>query len=162
MDTWEENREVFARFGLAAYHAQCLEYELVGLLLLLQRANMKAINIGTLLSTEQSLSKRTLGQLITQIKSKVSLDEKYEKMLTVALEKRNYLMHHFFHHHAYNIPVKSGQELMVDELDEISNILDNCDKMMQIITAMFAKVCGISEEAVEAVLKQHGVVEVEG
>lgn len=160
METWEENREVFARFGLAAYHAQCLEYELIGLLLLLQRARMKVIDLGALFSTEQSLSKRTLGQLISQLRTKINLDSKYEEMLTTALEKRNYLMHHFFHHHAYNIPVKSGQDLMIDELDEISNILDSCDKMMQIITAMFAKVCGISDEAVEAVLEQHGVIEI--
>ena len=162
MKTWEENREVFARFGLAAYHAQCLEYELIGLLLLLKRVNMAVIDLEALLSTEQSLSKRTLGQLIYQLKSKISLDSTYEEMLTTALEKRNYLMHHFFHQHAYNIPVKSGQDLMIDELDEISYSLDNCDKMMQIITAMFAKVCGISDDAVQAVLEQHGVIEVEG
>lgn len=162
METWEENREVFARFGLAAYHAQCLEYELIGLLLLIQRANMKVIDLEALLSTEQSLSKRTLGQLMSQVKSKINLDSKYEEMLTAALEKRNYLMHHFFNRHAYNIPVESGKTLMIEELDEISFSLDSCDKMIQIITAMFAKVCGITDEAVQAVLEEHEVVEVEG
>jgi hypothetical protein len=161
METWEENREVFARFGLAAYNAQSLEYELISLLLLFQRTNMATIDLEALFSTEQLLSKRTLGQLINQLRTKISFDSSYEEMLITALEKRNYLMHRFFHHHAYNLPLKSGRDMMVEELDEISYILDDCDNMMQIVTAMFAKVCGITDETIQAVLEQHGIVEIE-
>jgi hypothetical protein len=51
---------------------------------------------------QQKLSKRTLGQLIRELKKKITVEHNAEILLQDALDKRNYLTHHFFKEHSYD------------------------------------------------------------
>ena len=129
-------------------------------LLFLSRAQMKKVDLDALLSTENSLSKRTLGQLIKQIKSKVDLDQSFEETLSTALEKRNFLMHRFFYSHAVNFLEEIGRNQMIDELIEISEFINNADQMMQTITLLLARTCGFSEDMINAEYERRGIFEI--
>ena len=71
----ENHKDVFAHFGLAAYHAQCYEMELKNIFLLLIRANNRSLSIPLLEQCEAVLDKQTLGTLIREIREVVSFDD---------------------------------------------------------------------------------------
>ena len=84
----EQIKEVYARFGLAMYQAQCLEQQLALIL-----ATKYGPDPTTLSNTEfdnvlDALFSRTLGQLVNGIGKIASLSEDEEGRLQKAVTKR--------------------------------------------------------------------------
>lgn len=86
----------FAELGNAVFQAQRFEYELVSLAISLRIVSRDEIQIKELLSIEISLSKKTLGQLICEVAKYETLPDQFIQEITLALERRNYLIHRVF------------------------------------------------------------------
>src|SRR5437870_5100015 len=91
-----EAKEVFAFFGLAAYHAQVLEQELILFALILHLSGRTGITQAKVEALFESLSVRTFGQLLREARTLTPIPVDLDDRLTEALRRRNDLTHDFF------------------------------------------------------------------
>jgi hypothetical protein len=101
-----------------------------------------------------NVNKKTLGQLLKVIRNQMSIDKFIEETLIKALEKRNYLFHHFFRTHNFAIFNELGRDKMISELKEIQNIFDKAHSMLNAMSSGLEKIAGFSpEEDFETIAK---------
>ena len=145
----EQNREVFARFGLAMYHAQCLERQLAIIL-----ASKYGPDPSRLSSTEfekilEDLFRRSLGQLVSNITTLSALSDDDEERLKKALEKRNWLAHRYFWDRAVELLSERGRAAMISELQDTAHLFDSLDKFFTGKTFEWGASFGFTQELVD-------------
>jgi hypothetical protein len=150
----ENQKEVFAHFGLAAYHAQSFEMELKTIFLLLLRANNRSLSVAALEQCEAVIDKQTLGTLIRDIRKAVSFDDASVKFCETALENRNRLMHGFYERHTANLLSHSGRETIIEELESYINSFDIADSVARCVSGAIGKSLGITEDMLRAGVEQ--------
>jgi len=92
-----EHQEICTQFGLAAFLGQVLESVLVMILLGNGKVQGTATTAEELNELETTLKKKgTLGSLVKQVRAKCAVPANTELLITAAVEKRNFLIHHFF------------------------------------------------------------------
>jgi hypothetical protein len=134
----EFGREVRARFGLAMYYAQMLEFGIVNLLLALGTTG------GTYNTYEETeaavvgLLGTTLGQLNQRLAdSKVDLTHLHDD-LRRALRLRNFLAHNYFRERILAAELPAGQERMLDELAQAASFLKEMrERLNTLITEIY-------------------------
>jgi hypothetical protein len=89
-------KEVFAFFGLAAYHAQVMEKALMILAVGLNIAHIPKVTNELVDELYATHERKTFGQLFKIARETGVLDETMADRLRNALERRNYLTHQFF------------------------------------------------------------------
>lgn len=149
-DQTDTYKDVFAHFGLTAYHAQCFEMELKNLILLCVRANNKTMPISILEQCESLLDKQTLGRLVGDIRKIVDFSDRCVSILKTALLQRNQLMHGFFERNAQNFLSHSGREAMIDEFTECTKSFEIADTVVAAVTKAICKTIGITDTMVDA------------
>ena len=146
----ESRKEMFAHFGLAAYHAQCYEYELGNILALQIRLDGKVNSLEELFSLDDENSKRTLGGLLKDIRRFVNFDNKSEEILNDALLKRNFLFHNFFSDNSFKILSIKGRNEMIAQLNDFSESFKIAESLAQNLTSLLMNALGITDEQVKA------------
>jgi GTP1/Obg family GTP-binding protein len=139
-------KEVFAWYGGTAYAAQCFEVELVILLLHAHRLRKPASTPQQLDEIDLRLSKRTLGQLLNELKEHFDLHPQFKSLLNEYIGKRNYLAHRFFYDNARNLLSRTGCESMIAELKTIHATMKEADAVAQAVSGRLRNLLGISEE----------------
>lgn len=143
----DEVRELFARFGRAYYFANVLDRGLCDLYSLSRIPDPGPV---TRLRVEEHLRdafKMTLGQVVRSLEP--SLSPALVKQLDEAIERRNYLAHHFWYERAHLMQSADGVEEMIAELDaftelfeaadgEIDKLVEPLNKRIGVTPAMFA------------------------
>ena len=117
----EQIKEVYARFGLAMYQAQCLEQQLALILATKYGPGPAKLSNTEFDNVLDALFSRTLGQLVNGIGKLASLSEDEEGRLQKAVTKRNWLAHRYFSDRSIDFLSESGREMMVEELQEVSD-----------------------------------------
>ena len=92
----EQIREVYARFGVAIYYAQCLERQLAIILATKYGPGPTRISQSDFDRIIDDLFSKTLGQLVSEIRRAAELSDDEGERLKKALEKRNWLAHRYF------------------------------------------------------------------
>ena len=116
---WSETEhEVLRDFGYAAFTAQMLEEALIHVLLAAENAGRITFNKKADIESELFLSKKTLGQLMGELK-RGGMDDQLEELLRDALNARNFLMHHFFSSHCQDFVTEQGRGKMLKELQSL-------------------------------------------
>jgi hypothetical protein len=147
-------KEVFAWFGSSAYAAQCLEMELLILLLCVERLRTPSLTGEELEEIDCKLSKRTLGQLLGELRSRLVLHPDFERLLNSYLARRNYLAHRFFSHNATKLLSRSGCEEMITELMRIYSTMREADDVVKTMSANVRNHLGISEEEIQRLVSE--------
>jgi len=142
-------KEVFARFGLAAYTAQCLEMTAGSVILAYVRVAGKIENKEIIEAVERRIDRDTLGRLLKEIKKTASLDDKIQEHVDTALSRRNHLTHSFFRMHSESLLTDSGRMQMIEELDSIRHDINKADKMLHMLAVVLLKTLGYTEEQIE-------------
>ncbi len=142
----EIRKDVFAWFGSAAYAAQLFEVELVILLIGQARLADPNCSIEKLDDLDISLSKKTLGQLLNEMKKHFTVSKEFEEILIEYRDKRNYLAHHFFSKNGEKLLSISGCKEMTTELQEIYDSLREADKIVTKMSENVRTASGINEE----------------
>jgi len=122
-------KEVYARFGLAYYHSECLHRELgntYSILTFRESSHLTTQHAEEKMAYAYSL---TLGKLVDELKDLLS-DDLYNK-LDFAVDKRNFLAHHFWYERIYKIHTRDGVLSMIDELTELTNLFSDLDEEVQ-------------------------------
>lgn len=146
-ESWQV-REVYAKYGLAMYFAQCLETELVNLLVALKLKDRDKITRSDIDSFMEENYKKTLGRLIQSLKKAMKIPENLEIELAELLNIRNYLAHHYFRDKATDFVNKDGRQNMLSELELIISKLVNGDKKISSIVSVIREQYGITEEMI--------------
>ena len=144
----EQNREVFARFGLAMYQAQCLERQLAIILATKHSPDPSRVAPEELEETFELQFSKTFGKLVEEIGKLVQLSDDECGRLNEALVKRNWLAHRYFWERAYDILTERGRAKMIQELQEVSDFLSSLDAVFTCRTFNIIERFGISEQTV--------------
>jgi hypothetical protein len=142
-------KEVYARFGLAAYWAQCVEVSLGIFFLFYERINQAELSVQALDAMDAERQKQTLGRLIKDFRKHVDLDMDITEVLNRALERRNFLMHHFFHDRSMHWVSEVGRRQMIDEPIDLAADLQYADQFIVMIYKCLGRHLGITNEALE-------------
>ena len=150
----EEVREVFARYGLAIYQAQCLERQLSLILATRYGPGPTRISGEELDENLEGLFSRTLGHLVQQIRTLEELSDEEEGQLHEALRKRNWLVHGYFWERAVEFLSESGRASMIRELAEAADFFDALDELFTNRTMEWGATVGITEQSVDQELQR--------
>ena len=84
-------------FGAAAYYAQFFEESLAEFLVTYRRLAEKVHLDSDIQTLEETLHKKTMGALLTELRKVFTIDDaEIDSLLSGALKMRNFLMHEFF------------------------------------------------------------------
>ncbi|MDK8193484.1 hypothetical protein QP794_25670 [Paenibacillus sp. UMB7766-LJ446] len=149
----EHAKECYAYFGLAVYYSQVLEHQLVNMIILLKRSQ-------GLLPTESDFdvlyiqrSKRTLGNLISEIKELFQLQEDEKNELEEVLRQRNFIVHDYFKEKIALTLTESGRNELVNELQRFVERVRNIDSRLEVYSDRMRKSVGLTDEMLENELK---------
>lgn len=136
----------FRSFGEAVFQAQRLEYDLVSLLLLVQRLGDILISREHLLSCEERYMRQTLGQLLNQLQRRIQIGPEIEIALSEALSNRNYLIHKFFAQDSDNL--RSSREIssIIGKVGNACNSIEKADAIVHSLISLLSPIVGISDK----------------
>jgi hypothetical protein len=149
----EEVRDVFAHFGVVAYYLQVLEVNVVHYLV---GQRLRDSQPGPPTDLEQFFDHgrtKTLGQLLRMLDShETSFPVDLRRTLDEALNRRNYLTHHFFWDFAHDFMDPEGRQVMIDRLIGEREWLVAMNDRLNDLTMTLLEPYGITEEQVDAVM----------
>jgi hypothetical protein len=148
----EQQKEVYARFGLAAYHAQVFEHGVANLLLIAELVKAKGI-VRTQQAWEtlvdhvlDSSFQLTLGNMVRRLFEAITLDAAAKDMINAAKRNRDELCHRFFREHAEDFMTSAGRLRMLDRIETLGSEICAATAAMELIEGATAKLIGISPE----------------
>ena len=141
-------REVYARFGLAAYCCQCVEKTLGVMLASMYGEHWE---VKTREDYDRVLGEqfdKTFGRMARDLGDVVDLPDAFEGRLRHAISERNRLMHAYFWDSAGKFVSSDGREAMIAELQEVVDFLRGFDDELTGVHQCWLDSVGISEERV--------------
>jgi hypothetical protein len=142
-------RDVYAHFGVAAYHAQCFEKSLAVFLLLHGKASGATLTLQQFDADEERLWKQTMGPLIKEFRKLHKVGEGpegAEDILENARKRRNFLMHNFFWEKESDFLSEGGRTRMINELSVFSNDMEKADSLVTAIYTGLAQELGMTDD----------------
>lgn len=146
---YDDPKEVYAFFGLAAYAAQVLERGVIFLALELHLNDSDTFTEDVLDSLLAGLEEKTLGQLIRGIREMGFPSAELENQLGETLRLRNELTHRFFWDHAEDLMTDSGRREMIDRLRSMIGKFQDADVQTSRTMFKVSRRTGFTEEAVQ-------------
>jgi len=150
--TEELIKETYAHFGLAYYLSECVHKELCHIQAF---ASFQSPSHITRPRMEEKLSyaySLTLGQLKDHLKGQLPQD--LVSKLDFALEKRNFLAHHFWFERAHLMFITHGLESIIYELESMAEIFRNLNLELSEFAKPKYEKLGLTEGIVQQHLKQ--------
>lgn len=134
----EEIKEVFAYYGRAMYHSQCLEMSIVCADLLL---NVVPNQFETTPSPEEwgnlvrarsnKLLDSTLGNIIKDVTKTAKIDEEIRDKLKKALDARNYLAHNFFREKSDGFKTSASCKEMRTDINNLLIVISEASEAIE-------------------------------
>lgn len=146
-------KRVYEAYGLAMYHAQCLEKQLA---MVYATHSKPPIRI-TKEELEYKLTvnfKKTFGHLFGDIRKTVRLAPDFESRMQKTVDKRNWLVHDYFWNRAGHLPTYQGREVMVCELMELAEQFDTLDQELETVFSKWMEKNGITNDHVQCALDE--------
>lgn len=159
MDIPADQYELYVQFGIAAEKAQVLEVEAGNVALSYLTTWVKIEEITPEVremfrSIVDDCNRSTLGKLLKQIRSIGTFDDSIIQAVDTALERRNYLMHHFFRTHNFAIFNEAGRKEMLEELRDIQGKLDHAHAILFGISKTLDKIASIDDSSEQALIER--------
>jgi hypothetical protein len=151
---YDDPREIYAWYGLAAYSAQLLEQGLTNLFVGLRILGKQVPTWGDVRSLYEDADRKSLGQLLRAVRELVPFDPALEGQLDEALKKRNYLIHRFFIEHSENLLSAVGRERIIDEFRTIIAQFKAVDHQVDDLWLAIWRRYGFSEERIQSELQE--------
>lgn len=146
-------RQVYAKFGLALYQGQCLEYEIINLII------WSGISIGTYASRQETetanveLFRKTMGALKTvMLRRRIDLGHLEDDLIN-AVTLRNFLAHNYFRERVSAFMTQEGRKKMMAELDAAVAFFEQVDATLTPFTNRIIESFGLLDKMPE-ILKE--------
>lgn len=154
MDDIDARKNLFAWYGAAMYAAQCFEVELVVLLLGLKVLRDPGTEPHEYNRLDITLSKKTLGALIKELKKHCGMTQEFEEILIGYRNSRNYLAHEFFYKNEKRMRTREGIDTVTAELQDMECQLREADSVATIMSKNVRRMCGIDEDMLQAQVRK--------
>ena len=158
MDTLDadahQRRETFARYGLAMYHAQCVEKSLAILVSTVFNKEFLASDSSRRGEIQDEVFSKTIGRLLVRIRKQIVVPPSLDQALNDAWQKRNWLAHEYFWARAGAIITTRGRDQMINELAELSDVFSNLDARLTAIYEAWSKKVGIPQAVIDENMKK--------
>jgi hypothetical protein len=131
--------EVYRKFGETAEAAQLLETQLGTMLLLIRGAEENLFitpNPERASQLHDTINRHTLGQLSKAFNSTAQSLDELDSLLSVALQERNRLFHHFYRDHNFRRNSDEGRSLMLKDMESIHNTLLSAYKAVMLLSGV--------------------------
>jgi hypothetical protein len=152
----EEVKEVYARFGLAVYHAQVLEHGIVNALVVLdlipsrRHLTRSPDEWGSVVDAFMDRHFETpMGSMMRSLRGAAEVPSDLEDLLRNALKRRNWLAHDFFRERAHEFLTSAGRDQMLAEVDECRACFEAADKRLDEIIRPLRNKAGITDQMLE-------------
>jgi hypothetical protein len=160
--------DLYAQFGIAAEKAQTLELEagnfvLTYLGLFFKPGQITEQQREFLSSLVDDMNHKTLGRLLKSIKGLATFDQNFLDTVESALERRNYLTHHFFRAHNFAIHSEAGRRGMIEELRKIQEEFGLAQAMLSAASGALQGLTGlprVTEEQIKKLVAEGRRVEI--
>ncbi|MEN6335693.1 MAG: hypothetical protein ABFE01_15690 [Phycisphaerales bacterium] len=150
----QQRREMFALYGLAMYHAQCVEKSLAILVSSVLDTEFLSADIKRRVEIQDDVFSKTIGRLLTRMRKQVRVSADLDQILDEAWQKRNWLAHEYFWPRAGEAMTTRGRDKMIDELTELSGFFSEVDARLTSIYERWAKKIGIPQPAIDETLSR--------
>jgi hypothetical protein len=141
-----QTNAVFALFGSTAQHAQLLEQALKRFLRRYNQIAKDALQPEDFDVIEASLAKKTMGQLIHEMQKHIEFsDPKMSDRFELALQKRNFLMHHFFLEQGGKLKTQDGRMALLAELSSVDQMLEDGRVIMNAMRIAMCRTLGVED-----------------
>lgn len=155
-DENEKAKTVYATFGFVMYKAQVLEKTFENMLI------QKRLVHSQVLSKQEwedicdaiEHSKKTMGNMLHEVKAEYSLSSMDIAELTKLLHSRNHFAHKYFKVNAAKWFSQKGQKEMMIEMLEFINRVDSIDLKLEIYQSHYLSKLGITQEDLDKQLSQ--------
>jgi hypothetical protein len=150
--------ELYAQFGIASETAQVLEVEagnlaLAYLTMFVKPGEVSPEETEVFRAVIADVNRKTLGAMFRHLKGFASIDPKLLDILDKALERRNYLTHHFFRTHNFAIQSPAGRATMLEDLNQVSADLRHGHQVLSAMTDSVNQLAGHGKDLNKVVEK---------
>lgn len=142
--------DVYARYGLAMFQAQCVERQLVIVVPAMLKVNPTNLSREDFNKLLDRLYEQTMGRTIRELEQRTGLPAGLEVRIREALRLRNWLAHDYFWERAAQFHRRDGRAKMKVELDETTHFLDELHTQLLALGAEWRRSVGITGELVAA------------
>lgn len=142
----QQRRETFALFGLAMYHAQCVEKSLAILVSSVFNKEFHKSDVDRRDEIQDEAFAKTTGKLIARLRKQIAVPADLDKLLAQAHKKRNWLAHDYFWDRAVAIMKPSGREKMIAELRALADFFSDLDLRLTGVCDRYLKKIGVTQE----------------
>ena len=123
---------IFACFGSACQRCQLLEKALGDLVLSINQLVDSSISLADLKGRDEKIRRKTMGQLFRYVKEHATIsDESIIEKLTFAIDRRNFLAHHYFIQRDSEFETRAGRTSMMNELVILGDFFDQCSTVVR-------------------------------
>jgi hypothetical protein len=133
-------QELYAQVGIACEIAQIVEVEAGNLALAYLTLFVKPGQEVTPAETEvfhaviEDVNRKTLGAMFRHLRGMATIDPALLTIMDKALERRNYLTHHFFRTHNFAIQSAAGRKTMMEDLETVTAELQRGHQVLSAMT----------------------------
>lgn len=152
-DESDHIKEVYARYGLALYHAQVLEHGIVNSLTILSllpsRRHFAESQDEWGLLVDEFMDRnfeKSMGQMITALRAVTTVPDDLEGLFRQALKKRNWLVHDFFRERVKDFLDSAGRDKMLAEVDGCRAGFEEADQRLAKIVDPLRNTAGITDK----------------
>jgi hypothetical protein len=145
-------KEVYARFGLAYYESECLYRGLCNLYTFATFDSKQDITGPRIEEKFAYAFSKPLGIILHAIED--HLPESLYEQLQSALDKRNFLAHHFWFKRCHLMFSKEGQNEMLEELLEYAELFSCLDKELELIVSEKMQEFGVTEDVIQGARRE--------
>ncbi len=152
-DENDQTKHVYACYGLAMYYGQVLEQGVQNILSYINGLT----HLGALALGRRPIDlarKKTLGRLITIVREHVAIDGDADKLVRVALKKRNFLAHDFFARRIDLMSHPVGLRWMVVELLRSVHLFRMADFVFEPLARTLSSEAGLSEDDIRRIAER--------
>jgi hypothetical protein len=150
--------ELYAEFGITSEKAQDLELEvgnvaLSYLTIFIDKNDITPELTKMFSDIVDDLNHKTFGAMVRRLKKTLNLSDSIIAVIDEALERRNYLTHHFFRTHNFGLYSEEGRKIMMAELMEIQAKLDKAHQFMSAIDSIMNQIAGLDNLDIDKILE---------
>ncbi len=145
-------KEVYARFGLSYYLGEVLHRGLCNTYALLSFEKPNDITRPRLEEKLAYTFSLTLGQVAKELE--IFLPSELNEQLQTALEKRNFLAHHFWYERIHLMGSEQGLIQMLNELDEMGQLFDELDQKVNKVLSPRRIELGVTDEVINHLMME--------
>lgn len=127
---FDDPKEIYAFFGLAAYNASLLEASFINWTVALRLGGMTSATRQDFDSIFEHSEARTLGQLLDVTRKLAAVPKNLDRLLAKSLAERNRLIHRFYREHAQNLTHPEGHKVIISELRSMIDLFQRTDSLV--------------------------------